>query len=206
LLLSTVVDIRISMAHGKTTISKSQRTRATIFASARRLFAVHGYDGTSVRDIAADAGIDPALVIRYFGSKDALFAEASDFKLDLPPVDGAMRSIAGEYMVQNFLDIWEGPEAGGAFTVLLRSASSNDAAAAKLREVFANQVVPSVIALTGPDGAPERAGLITSHMLGLAMCRYILRLPPVVSMAPDMIVRHVGRAIQVYLDTPNDKL
>lgn len=186
--------------------TKSQRTRKTIFASARRLFAAHGYDGASVRDIAADAGIDPALVIRYFGSKDALFAEVSDFKLALAQVDSSMRSIAGEYMVRNFLDIWEGGEAGGAFTVLLRSSASNETAAAKLRDVFVNQVVPSVIALTGPADAPKRAGLITSHMLGLAMCRYILRLPPVVSMKTESVVEHVGKAIQVYLDVPGDRL
>ncbi|MBL0923406.1 MAG: TetR/AcrR family transcriptional regulator [Sphingomonadaceae bacterium] len=186
--------------------SKSRRTREAIFIAARRRFAAHGYDGASVRDIAADAGIDPALVIRYFGSKDALFAEASDFKLDLPPLDSKMRGRAGEYMVQNFLDIWEGPDAGGAFTVLLRSAASNEAAAAKLREVFATQVIPSVAALAGTEGAQQRAGLITSHMLGLAMSRYILKLPPVVSMPPEMIVTHVGRAIQIYLDTPSDRL
>lgn len=186
--------------------SKSQRTRSVIFASARRLFAAHGYDGASIRDIATDAGIDPALVIRYFGSKDALFAEASDFKLALPPVDASMRPTAGEFMVRNFLEIWEGPDAGGAFTVLLRSAASNEAAAAKLRTVFADQVVPSVSALAGPDGAPKRAGLITSHMLGVAMCRYIVHIPPVVSMEPEAIVRHVGQAIQDYLDIPSDRL
>ena len=94
----------------------------------------------------------------------------------------------------------------GAFTVLLRSAASNEAAAAKLREVFATHVVTSVTALTGAEGAPKRAGLITSHILGLAMCRYILKLPPVVSMPPDMIVSHVRQAIQAYLDIPSDQL
>jgi AcrR family transcriptional regulator len=186
--------------------SKSQRTRETIFHSARKLFAAHGYDGASVRDIASDAGIDPALVIRYFGSKDALFAEASDFRLVLPPVDSSIRPIAGELMVRNFLDIWEGPESGSAFVVLLRSAASNESAAEKLRDVFTNQVVPSVAALAGADGAAKRAGLITSLVLGVAMCRYILRLQPVISLSKDEIIENVGNAIQGYLNTPSDKL
>ncbi|MBA4747227.1 MAG: TetR/AcrR family transcriptional regulator [Sphingopyxis sp.] len=186
--------------------SKAQRTRAAIFTAASRLFAAHGYDGTSVRDIASEAGVDPALVIRYFGSKDALFAEVSEFQLDLPPVDRSMRPIAGEYMVRNFLDIWEGPNAGGAFVILLRSAAANERAAEKLREIFAAQVVPTVTALAGPDGAAQRAGLITSHMLGLALCRYILKLPPVVDLSKDAIAENVGRAVQAYLDLPADRI
>jgi AcrR family transcriptional regulator len=184
--------------------SKSQRTRAAIFASATKLFSAHGYDGTSVRDIASDAGIDPALVMRYFGSKDALFAEASDFTLAFPAVDRSMRPIAGELMVRRFLEIWEEPESGQAFVVLLRSAASNERAVSKLRDVFALQVVPTVIALAGSDGAQQRAGLITSHMLGLAMCRYILKLPPVVSLGQAAIIQNVGKAVQAYLDMPCD--
>ena len=194
------------MSENDAKLSKSQRTRKTIFESAGKLFANHGYDGTSVRDIAADAAIDPALVIRYFGSKDALFAEVSDFRLNMPPVNSSMRSIAGPLLAQKFLEIWEGPEAGGGFTVLLRSAASNEAAANRLRDVFAKQVVPTISALAGPDKAEVRAGLVTSHMLGLALCRYILKPPPVATMPPEVIVSQVGKAVQAYLDAHPDSL
>lgn len=186
--------------------SKAQRTREAIFVSARKLFAAHGYGGASVRDIASDAGIDPALVIRYFGSKDALFAEASDFRLALPPMNPDLRPVAGELLVRKFLDVWEGTASDNAFIVLLRSAASNERAAAKLREVFASQVLPGVSALTGEEGADRRAGLITSHLLGVAMCRYILKLPPVAGLSRDAIIDNVGRAIQAYLNTPVDRL
>jgi AcrR family transcriptional regulator len=179
-------------------LSKSGRTRASILASARRLFAKSGYDGTSVRDIAADAGIDPALVIRYFGSKDALFAEAADFKLG-PPDLSHQSGTAGEILVRHFLDIWEGENATGGFTILLKSAASNEHAATRMREIFAGQVLPAIVALTGEKEALSRAGLISSQMLGLALCRYVLKIPPVVMLTRDQLVSEVGHTIQSYL-------
>lgn len=180
-------------------LSKSDRTRASILASARRLFAESGYDGTSVRDIAADAGIDPALVIRYFGNKDALFAQAAEFALGLPDLSTYAGSM-GERFVRRFLDIWEGEESSGGLTILLRSAASNEHAATRVREIFADQVLPIVIALTESEGAPQRAGLMSSQMLGLAMCRYVLKLPPVVALTQEQLIKEVGSTIQSYFE------
>jgi AcrR family transcriptional regulator len=181
--------------------SKSQRTRAAILAAAQRQFGENGYDRASIRDIASAAKIDPALVIRYFGNKDALFAEAADFRLALPLVTPDMRAHAGPFLVKNFLDIWEGRDSS-SFVILLRSAASNAAAAQKLQAVFAEQVVPTIAALTGAPGAQQRAGLITSQMLGFALCRYILKLPPIAAMPPEQIIAQMGKAIQTYLDMP----
>lgn len=175
--------------------AKSQRTRAAIEAAARRLFALQGYERTTVREIAAAAEIDPALVIRYFGSKDELFSTVAEPDLRLPDLGQVAARRIGETLVGHFLDLWEG---GSGMPVLLRSAASNEAAAARLKQIFASQVFPAIAAAGPSETAPQRAGLVATQLLGLAMTRYILKLPPVVAMDRDTIVREVGATIQRY--------
>ena len=117
---------------------KSDRTRAAILEAARELFATEGYERATVRDIAAKAAIDPALVIRYFGSKEALFVRAADIELRMPDLAAATGS-RGEAIVRHFLSIWEGEGGNPGMTILLRSAASNPVAAEKLRDVFARR-------------------------------------------------------------------
>ena len=178
--------------------SKSDRTRATILAAAQQLFAGHGYERTTVREIAARAKIDPALVMRYFGSKDELFARVAVFNLKLPDLSKADRSKVGEMLVRHFLSLWEGENANGGLTVLYRSAASNKFAANKLREIFATQVLPAVAKIGGPNGAAERAGLIASQLFGLAFCRYVVKFPPVVGLSREQLVKEIGPTIQRY--------
>src|SRR6185436_15458780 len=97
--------------------TKSDRTRAAILAAAQKLFAGQGYERTTVRDIAAIAEIDPALVIRYFGSKDELFARVAVFDLKLPDLSKADRSKIGEMLVRHFLSLWEGENANGGLPI-----------------------------------------------------------------------------------------
>lgn len=183
--------------------SKSDRTRAAILAAAQQLFAGHGYERTTVREIAARAKIDPALVIRYFGSKDELFARAAVFNLKLPDLSKADSSKVGEMLVRHFLSLWEGENANGGLTVLFRSAASNKFAADKLREIFATQVLPAITKIGGQKGAAERAGLIASQLLGLAFCRYVVKFPPVVGLSQEQIVLEIGRTIQRYATGEN---
>lgn len=178
--------------------TKSDRTRAQILDAARRLFAEHGYDGTSIRDIASLASIDPAMVIRYFHNKDELFARAATVDLQLPATPSMDPASTGEALIRRFLDIWEDPATGTGMAMLLRSAASNDFAADKVRDVFARQVQPVVAAVGDPVDAGRRAGLIASQLLGLAMCRYLLRLPPVVALSRQEIIDSVGPALQRY--------
>ena len=178
--------------------SKSDRTRAAILAAAQQLFAGDGYERTTVREIAARAKIDPALVMRYFGSKDELFARVAVFNLKLPDLSKADRSKVGEMLVRHFLSLWEGENANGGLTVLYRSAASNKFAANKLREIFATQVLPAVAKIGGPNGAAERAGLIASQLLGLAFCRYVVKFPPVVGLSREQLVKEIGPTIQRY--------
>jgi AcrR family transcriptional regulator len=174
---------------------KSDRTRAAILDAAQKLFAQHGHDRTTVRDIAAKASIDPALVIRYFGSKDELFVRAAAFDLRLPDLSKVKRSQIGDTLIRRFLELGEGFT---GMTVLLRSAASNDYAASRVRELFAVQVLPAFARVGSRADAAERAGLVASQLLGLALCRYILKIPPVAEMSAEEIVKHVGPTIQRY--------
>ena len=174
---------------------KSDRTRAAILDAAQKLFAQHGHGRTTVRDIAAKASIDPALVVRYFGSKDELFVRDAAFDLKVPDLDKIKRLQIGETLIQRFLELGEGFT---GMTVLLRSAASNDYAASRVRELFAAQVLPAFARVGSRADAAERAGLVASQLLGLALCRYILKIPPVAEMSTEEIVKHIGPTIQRY--------
>jgi len=173
-------------------------TKAVILAAARQRFAESGYERATIRAIAADANIDPSMVMRYFGNKDQLFAAAADFDLQIPDLSDIERDHVGARLVAHFLDRWERDE---ALVVLLRSGTTNDEAAQRMRKIFSSQLGP-VIARFNPDDAPRRAGLIATQVLGLALCRYVLRLPPVVAMSHDEVVTWLGPTIQRYLEGP----
>ena len=177
---------------------KSERTRAAILKAAQELFAAQGYERTTVRDIAARASIDAARVMRYFGSKDALFARAAHFDLRLPSLAEVAPSEIGAALVRHAIELWEGDHGRSSLVILLRAAASNDDAASKVRDVFAAQVMPALARAGGEAEARRRAGLVASQILGLALCRYILKLPPVVEMSPGDIVACVGPTIQRY--------
>lgn len=184
--------------------TKSDRTRAKIEAAARALFKEQGYDRTTVREIAAEAEIDPAMVIRYFGSKDELFELVAEPRLELPDLSVVDPEVFGETLVRHFLHLWEGDERIGGMPVLLRSAASNEAAAHRLRQIFSGQVAPAIGRIGKPKTAKLRAGLISSQLLGLALSRYVLKLPPVVEMDHQVIVREIGATVQRYI-TLDDK-
>lgn len=184
--------------------SKSDRTRAEILAAAQHLFAEHGYDGTTIRDVAARASIDPAMVIRYFHSKDELFARAASIDLRLPNLKSVQPSARGEALIRHFLALWEDAGSGKSMAIMLRSAASNDFAAKKVREVFAAQVGQAISAVGRRATAGRRAGLVASQLLGLALCRYILEIPPVVAMSREDIIAQVGATLQRYLTDGED--
>ena len=174
----------------------SAETKAVILAAAKERFAQSGFERATIRAIAADADIDPSMVMRYFGSKDQLFAAAADFDLQIPDLSGVERQNVGAQLVDYFMERWERDE---ALIVLLRSSTSNADAAQRMREIFADQLLP-VVSHLNPTGAARRASLIASQMLGLALCRYVLRLPPIVEMSHDEVVSWLGPTIQRYLE------
>jgi len=176
---------------------RSLPARAAILGAARARFAADGYDRATVRAIAADAGVDPSMVMRYFGSKRQLFARAAEFDLRLPDLTGAPPGHAGHLLAAHLLDRWEGDD---GLRILLRTATTDEDAAERMRSIVARQLVPHIAALTGdPATAPARAGLVATQALGTALCRYVLRLPPIVAMAPDEIVGWIAPTLQRYL-------
>ncbi len=179
---------------------RSEETRNAILAAARRRFADDGYERATIRAIAADADIDPSMVMRYYGSKDGLFAAAVDVALHLPALGDLPVHQRGETLVRHFLSLWEGGRTGDVMTVLLRSAVTNEAAAERVRSIFTTQV-GDVIGTSAADGA-ARAALIASQFLGVALCRYILRLPDLVALDAETLAASLTPTIQRYLTEP----
>ena len=174
----------------------SAETKAVILAAARERFAESGFERATIRAIATDANIDPSMVMRYFGNKDQLFAAAADFDLQIPDLSDVDREQLGTRLVAHFVDRWERDE---VMVVLLRSSTTNADAAQRMKEIFSAQLLP-VIAKVNPDTPERGAGLIATQMLGLALCRYVLRLPPVVEMSRDEVISWLGPTVQRYLD------
>jgi AcrR family transcriptional regulator len=174
----------------------SEETKSVILAAARERFGASGFQAATIRGIAADAGIDPSMVMRYYGSKDKLFAAAADFDLRFPDFTGVERGELGRSLVRHFLERWEGDE---ALVILLRSSATNAEAAQRMSEIFGSQLLPLVAALAPDSESVTRAGLIATQILGMALCRFVLRLPPVVGMSRDEVVDWVGPTIDRYL-------
>lgn len=178
----------------------AETTKAAILTAARERFAAEGYERATIRAIAADAAIDPALVMRYFGNKEKLFAAAADFDLRLPDLGALPLARVGSTLVEHFIDRWESDD---TFMALLRAAITNELAAKRVRAVLAGQVAPAIAKLSGePALAGMRAGLVASQILGLALCRYVLRLPPVAAMSRADVVGWVGPTVQRYISSP----
>lgn len=188
------------MAEAPARTAKSQRTRAAILKAAQDLFARQGYERTTVRDIAAGASIDPAMVIRYFGSKEGLFAAAAAFDLRLPDLSAVERSKWGTTLMQHFVEMWEGSLSTGSLVILLRASASNEEAADQTRRLFLGQVLPMLAQVIPPAELPVRAGLIASQILGLAFGRYVLKVPPLVMMQPPQLVALIGPTLQRYIE------
>jgi AcrR family transcriptional regulator len=179
-------------------------TRDVVLAAARAAFAERGFDGATIRGIAADAGVDPALVHHYFGNKDKLFLAAVEAPADpsdlLPEVLAAPRDELGAAVVRLLLKVWDGPMQPAGLA-LLRSAVSNEWTAKLLREFLVAKVLRKVVSSLGfdPDVRAARISLVASQIIGLVMARYVLRLEPLASATPEQVVAAIGPTVQRYL-------
>jgi AcrR family transcriptional regulator len=177
---------------------RSDPTRARILEAARRRFAREGFQGTTIRAVAADADIDPSMVMRYYGNKDGLFAAAADVDLRLPDLGEVPRSRWGRRLVRHFFERWEHRPGEATLGVLVRTAATNAQAAARLRAVVEGQITQA-LERAGADQAPRRAALVASQMLGLAYCRYVLAVPALTAADQEDLVADLGRTIQRYV-------
>ncbi|MBC9718675.1 TetR/AcrR family transcriptional regulator [Streptomyces sp. TRM66268-LWL] len=183
---------------------RSDATRAAILAAARERFAADGYERATIRAIAKDAAIDPSMVMRYYGSKEGLFAAAAEIDLNLPgPMELRMQPAdhVGRSLVAHFLDRWERDE---VLTALLRVGATNPAGAERMQRILKDQIGPVAAAVCpDPAEAPRRAALVASQVLGMALARFVLRFPLAVEMPREEVIDWLAPTIQRYLTAPN---
>ncbi|MEV6764114.1 TetR family transcriptional regulator [Streptomyces sp. NPDC051105] len=180
---------------------RSDASRSAILAAARERFATDGYERATIRAIARDAHIDPSMVMRYFGNKDGLFAAAVALDLRMPDVSQVPSTEVGRRLVAHFLSLWETNE---ELTAVLRVGVTNRAGAERLQGIFREQVVPVAQRVCpDPEQVQTRAGLCAAQLVGLALTRYVLRLPPVVALAQEEILAWLGPTLQRYLTAPS---
>lgn len=182
-------------------------TRAEILRAARAAFAESGYAATSIRRIAVQAGVDPALVHHYFGTKERVLLAALDVPLDprdvVTALAGGPPENLGQRLVAAAMGAWESP-AGPSLVAALRLALSDAAFTGLLRDFLLAGVVRPLLRQTGcpADEADIRAGLVASQMAGLLTGRYLLMLDPLVQAPRSVIVANVGATLQRYLTGP----
>lgn len=182
-------------------------TREAILVAARDAFADRGFDGASIRAIATAAGVDPALVHHYYGSKDQLFLESMRVPIDpgaaISAALGGGVDGAGERLVRMLLTIWDSPAGIGAAAVI-RSAVSNETFARMLREFIARVIMRRIAKSLDldPAEAPMRTGLVATQVAGLILTRYIVQVQPLASAPPEVLVGLIGPTVQRYLTAP----
>lgn len=178
-------------------------TREAILEAARTAFADAGYDRATIRGIAAAAGVDPALVLHYFGSKEGLFEAA--LELPVRPAEISARGAAagidqlGATVVRTFLEAWEPPETRVRLLAMLRSAMTNETAMGTIRDLLVREVFGPITQTLGVSDAQLRAELVGSQFVGLAMMRFVGRIEPLASASVDELVAAVGPTAQRYL-------
>jgi len=178
-------------------------TRGAILDAAREVLAREGYDRATLRGIARRAKVDPALVLHYFHSKEALFVHA--MRMPVNPAElmrGMLReghADLGRRVMQTVLRIWSDRRNAEALVGLFRSTMSNERAAAMLRQWLARAMLGSVRRSLGTPDAEFRAALVASQILGLVVTRHILRLKPLMSARAETLVDWIGPTIQRYL-------
>jgi AcrR family transcriptional regulator len=180
-------------------------TREHILAAARSHFAEAGYEGATIRGIAAGAGVDPALVLHYYGSKDGVFQAAVEFPIDPaefiprllePGLDGL-----GERLTRFFIETWDSPT-GRPLLALIRSVVANEGAAALMRDFVSRAVLGRVAQALDLDHPQLRASLAASQLVGVAMLRYVVRVEPLASASAAEVSAWLGPTLQRYFTDP----
>lgn len=179
---------------------RSQPTRDRILAAARDIFAREGYEGATIRGIAEAASINPSMVMRYYGSKEALFAQVAQLDFQAGYLVAVPRAQLGEALVRHVLGRWEDPEVGPAMAAMTRAAFTHGPAQERTADLFGRELGKLFTHLGIAARSPQTGPLIATQLLGLGICRYVLKLPGVVGVPRDMIVDRVGRVVQSYID------
>jgi AcrR family transcriptional regulator len=184
------------------------RTRAQLLHVARAAFGRHGYDGTTVRAIAAEAGVAPNLITRYFGGKAGLYAAATALRLDVESVLAGDPESLGARIARKVVRRWELAEPEDALLMMLRSAATSDEAAASLTRFLEQQALEPLAAhLAATDGcspasARDRATSVGSFIMGVVTMRYLMRSGPLAEATPAALEAWLGERLQRLLEDP----
>ncbi len=177
------------------------QTRDAVLGAARRLFAERGYEKTTIRAIGREAGVDAALVHHFFGTKEQVFVAAMAFPFD--PADLIREVVSGprdemaRRFVRFFLSVWRDPEARAPFVAILRSATTNEQAAAMFREFISSALLARI---AGTLGVPRlRVEAAAAQLVGIALVRYVIGIEPLASSPEHEIVALVTPVIDYYL-------
>jgi AcrR family transcriptional regulator len=189
-------------------------TREAILAAARARFGDLGYDRATIRAIAADAGVDAALVHHFYGTKDQLFAAAMRLPVNprqvlaaaLAPGARGQHQSLGEHLLRTVLGIWEVAEIRATFLGLLRSAPTSEQAVVMLREFLAEAIL-GPLAAAAREAAPGAAGqdagyraaLVASQVLGLGLTRYVLEVEPLAQASSEDLIAAIAPNLDRYL-------
>ncbi|KAB1142159.1 TetR/AcrR family transcriptional regulator [Streptomyces luteolifulvus] len=192
---------------GRPPRTESADTRDRILAAAREEFSERGYEKTSVRGIAKAAGVDSALVHHYFGTKEQIFAAAVE--VAFAPAMNAPEAIAdgpldgvGERLTRFVFGVWENPTTRAPLLAILRSAVSNETAAAVFRRLVAAQLLRRIAAQLELPDAELRAELAAAQLVGTAMLRYVIKVEPLASADLEAIIARLAPVVQGHLTDP----
>lgn len=167
-------------------------TRAEILEAARIVFSRDGYERGSVRGIAREAGVDPALVRHYFGSKQAVFVESMRPPIDLEAHAERLAAgdpeLVGERVMTFFVEAWDDPERGPRIVALMRAALEHPEVAAFVRQLIVVGVIQRVAERVGAADPERAAATAASQVFGLAMLRHAARMEPLASEPPERLV------------------
>jgi AcrR family transcriptional regulator len=181
----------------------SPRTREEILLVARRSFGARGYDATSLRSIARQADVDPALLTHYFGTKDALFVAALEITLSPATTFGGLESTtvaeAARLIVRRYLALLDQEQTRDVVLGLVRSAVSSERAATMLREFLRQNVTSFLRPLIAHPDADLRASLLVAQLIGMAMLRHVVKADAVASASNEELVSRVAPVIETYL-------
>ncbi|WP_089099873.1 TetR/AcrR family transcriptional regulator [Streptomyces hyaluromycini] len=192
---------------GRPPRTESADTRDRILVTARGEFSEHGYEKTSVRAIAKAAGVDSALVHHYFGTKEQIFeaaisvAFAPALNAPVAIADGPLDGV-GERLTRFIFGIWENPTTRTPLLAIVRSAVTNDTAAAVFRRLIASQLLRRLAEQLELPDAELRAELAAAQLVGCAMLRYVIKVEPLASADLEQIVVRIAPVVQGHLTGP----
>jgi AcrR family transcriptional regulator len=181
-------------------------TRAQVLDVARRRFLAEGYQAVTMRSVAAEAGVDAALLSYFFGSKKGLFGAALALPANPPEVLRAALpgdpATLPERVLRALLRAWDDPEQGPALRVLVLTAIEEPEMGRLLTEVLEREMVARIADHIGGAQPMPRAAAFGAQLAGVVLARYLLRVEPLASMPPDELVRHLAPGLRAALAGP----